>query len=231
LFFDSSVQKVLSEGNVLNLFIKYIKYPRTYHFPWSPSVGKDDKIMKNYDVFIGKRVIVSIKMDGENTTMYNNYIHARSIDSGNHLSRNWVKKFHAEKGYNIPEGYRICGENLYAQHAIHYDNLEEYFLLFSVWNEKNQCLSWDETKEWANLLEMKIVPVIYDGIWDENLIKNIYQSKYNEDECEGYVVRLANMFDYNRFRYSCAKYVRSGHCGTHGHWMKNMVIPNKVKEN
>ena len=36
LFDDASVQKVLAP--VLSQFTKYVKYPRTYHLPWSPGV-------------------------------------------------------------------------------------------------------------------------------------------------------------------------------------------------
>ena len=36
---------------------------------------------------IGKQVIVTEKMDGENTSMYRHRIHARSIDSLPHPSR------------------------------------------------------------------------------------------------------------------------------------------------
>ena len=65
LFFDESVQKILSSGGVLELFDEYVKYPRSMHLPWShPS--KDDKVIKNLDAFIGQEVVVTLKMDGEN---------------------------------------------------------------------------------------------------------------------------------------------------------------------
>ena len=41
-------------------------------------------------------------------------------------------------------------------------------MLFSVWNELNVCLSWDETEEWAQRLGLVTVPVLYRGIWDED---------------------------------------------------------------
>ncbi|MEL7307213.1 MAG: RNA ligase family protein, partial [Pseudomonadota bacterium] len=41
----------------------------------------------------------------------------------------------------------MCGENLYARHSISYNNLPSYFMAFSVWNELNQCLSWQDTKQ------------------------------------------------------------------------------------
>ena len=65
LFYDESVQKILKQGNVLDSFVKYMKYPRTYHMPES-TLGKDDKMLPNDDQFKGKDVIVSLKMDGEN---------------------------------------------------------------------------------------------------------------------------------------------------------------------
>lgn len=85
LFYDESVQKILKQGDVLQYFQKHIKYPRTYHLHWS-NLLKDDRMLKNYDNFVNKRVIVTLKMDGENTTMYNDYIHARSLENASHKS-------------------------------------------------------------------------------------------------------------------------------------------------
>lgn len=95
LFFDESVQKILEQGGVLHLFTGLVKYPRTHHLPWSENITDDDRIMSSLKEFIGTRVIVTEKMDGENTTMYKDTVHAGSVDSGNHPSRNWVKNFGA----------------------------------------------------------------------------------------------------------------------------------------
>ena len=170
-----------------------------------------------------------VKMDGENTTMYKDYLHARSIEYSPHPSRDRVKALHSQICYNIPEDWRICGENLYAKHSIHYKNLTDYFLMFSAWDNNNQCLSWPETKEWAELLGLGTVPAIYEGIWDEDLIKDLHRSEYGGDECEGYVVRIADSFHYKQFRQCVGKYVRKGHVHTHGHWMRTAVVPNLVE--
>ena len=69
LFLDESVQKILAKGGVLGLFTEYVKQQRTYHMPSSPGIHDDDKALKNMDRYIGKRVILSIKKDGENTAM------------------------------------------------------------------------------------------------------------------------------------------------------------------
>jgi hypothetical protein len=217
LFDDESVQKILGQGGVLNLFVDP-RYPRTMHLPWSGGVGKDDRVIDNLDCFKGKRVIVSVKMDGENTTLKPDRMHARSPESKTDESRTWMANYWAVVRHDIPPGWRVCGENLYAGppwHVIKYVNLPKpngYFLGFSVWNDRNVCLSWDETRDWFSLMNIAQVPVIYDGIWDERLIRDIYpiQSpealKYSAIH-EGYVVRLAEQFHYRDFRRACGKFV------------------------
>ncbi len=168
LFYDESVQKILNQGKVLDLFQKHVKYQRTYHLPWS-NLLKDDRILKDDSHFIGKRVIMSLKMDGENTTWYNDYMHARSLVSSSHESRNWVKGLWAQKSYLLDDNMRICGENLYAVHSVKYENLKSYFMLFSMWVD-NKCLSWDETIEYSGIIGLETVPVIYDGIYSKEKV-------------------------------------------------------------
>lgn len=228
LFFDESVQKILEKGNVLDVFIKYVKYQRTYHLPWSQGVSKDDRVHKNMDNFIGKRVIVSEKMDGENTNLYNDYFHARSIDGRNHPSRNWSKQFWSTFKADIPEDWRICCENVYAKHSIHYKGLKTYVFGFSVWDEKNTCLSWDDTLDWFELLGITPVRVLYDGIYDEQKIRALW-SQADYDRVEGYVVRLADSFSYSEFRKSIGKFVRKDHVNPNSHhWFAQQVVPNSL---
>lgn len=230
LFYDESIQKILKQGGVLEDFIKYIKYPRTYHVPWSTGT-KDDKTISDDSNFIGKKVVVTLKMDGENTTMYRDYIHARSIDSGTHESRDWVKGLWAQKAWQLSEGMRICGENLYAKHSVEYNDLKSYFMIFSIW-DKLTCMSWEETKFYAELLEMELVPVIFEGTYDKKEIISIYET-YRGKSTEGFVIRNADEFQYKDFRYNVAKFVepefRQLINSSHGHWMSQKIIPNKLK--
>lgn len=138
-----------------------IKYPRTPHLMWSESISADDKRLKSIDHFYGKEIIMSEKMDGENSNLMRNCIYARSLDGIDHISRHWVKGLWGNIKHEIPEDWRICGENLYATHSVHYTNLETYFNVFSIWNENNVCLSWNETEDWCNLLGLKTVPVLW----------------------------------------------------------------------
>lgn len=230
LFYDESVQKIMGQGGVLDLFSKYVKYPRTMHLPWSEKRGKDDRVLGSVSQFDGRRVIVSVKMDGENTTMYSDHVHARSLNSGPHDSRKWVKGLWGKMGYMIPDGWRVCGENMYAVHTIPYRGLRSFFYTFSIWNDKNVCLSWDETLEYNELLGLDLVDVIYDGVWDENTVKSAFSEyrKRSDNQCEGYVVRLADEFSYGEFRKSVAKFVSGDFQIKHGHWSQQKIEVNEL---
>lgn len=227
LFHDESVQRVLAAGGVLPLFRDRVKYPRTYHLPWSPGLTDDDRVLETTVGFEGHRVVITEKMDGENTTMYRDYIHARSLDSSSHPSRGWVKNLHAQIQSSIPNGWRISGENLFARHTLQYENLRSYFMVFSIWNEYNKCLSWDETTEYAAVLDLETVPVIYDGLSDEGYIRSL-EKTLDLNRHEGYVVRLADSFSYGAFRKSVAKFVRKQHVGTAHNWMMQQIVRNHL---
>lgn len=229
LYYDENVQKVLAAGMKLPHFTQYVKYPRTWHLPWSQGATSDDRVLENTANFRGRTVIVTEKMDGENTTMYSDYIHARSVDGRSHPSRAWVKNLHGQIGWQIPEGWRICGENLFAEHSIPYRDLPSYFMGFSIWNEKNTCLSWPETLEWFDLLGIKPVPVLYNGLYKGDEIRALYDDKKDWEKREGYVIRLADAFSYGEFDSSVAKYVRKDHVRTAKHWMHGQPVkPNHL---
>ena len=229
---DPSVRKILAAGGALALFTSRVKYPRTYHFPWSPGVVKDDRVLASLAGFEGEDVVVTIKMDGENTTLYRDGMHARSIEYESHPSRSYVKAMHARIAHEIPEGWRVCGENLYAQHSIRYEALPSYFMVFSVWNAENECLSWDEIAEWAALLGFPTVPVAWRGPWNaperETKLEELHRA--TGDRMEGYVARVSRAFRYAEFRYVVGKYVRAGHVTTHDRWMHGPVVPNGLAE-
>lgn len=206
----------------------FTKYPRTPHLPWSPGTTDDDKVLHDLSHFVSKRVVITKKMDGENTTMYSNHIHARSIDSRGGVDRDWCKTFWSSIAHDIPENWRICGENLWARHSIAYEDLPSYFMGFSVWDENNICLSWDETLHYFALLGVEPVYVIYDGIWNEDACRVLHRSLDPEKD-EGFVVRIADKFAYGDFGISVAKYVRKGHVQTDKHWRHQEIVPNGLK--
>jgi hypothetical protein len=227
LFHDEDVQRRLQ--HVLGLFTHWVKYPRTYHLPWSEGRTDDDRVLPSLDGLNGQEVVVTVKMDGENSTLYADYLHARSVHNTSHPARDWLKGFWARIAYEIPEGWRICGENLYARHSIHYRDLPSYFMGFSVWNDRNICLSWDDTLEYFGLLGIEPVPLLYRGPFDPDRIRGLWSDE-QWASMEGYVVRVAESFPYGEFRHRVGKFVRRRHVRTDRHWMHGQpVVPNELR--
>lgn len=209
-----------------------LKYPRTYHFEFSPGVQSDDKIIASLARFIGKEVVLTEKMDGENTTLTSSVYYARSIDSVYNWTRSWVAKMHSILKFDIPENIKFVGENLFAKHSIEYNDLEGYFYLFSAWENKegeveDYCIPYDELCEYAELLDLPMPKVLYRGVFDIDIIKNIAKN-IDFNKVEGFVCRLTDGFYRSEFEECVVKYVREGHVQTDEHWLKNAVQNGKL---
>jgi hypothetical protein len=229
LFHEPSVQKALADGGVLDRYTQYVKFPRTYHVPWSPGASDDDKVLSSLDHFEGRDVVITLKLDGQNSTVYSDgYVHARSIDSRSHPSQNWFKNFAAGIAYELPQGWRAVFEDVAIEHSIHYRDLPSYGFLIAIWNERNECLSWDETGEWAALLGVQTVPVLYRGVFDAANLRSFEAPAIYADEPEGWVIRVADRFAYGEFRNSTAKWVRPNHVQTDEHWRHRELVWNDL---
>lgn len=215
--------------------MKYLKYPKTYHLPWSLGVQSDDKIIPSLSCFEGNEIVITEKMDGENTNLYNNYIHARSIDSPFNFTRAWVFNMHAAISYLIPSDIHLSGENLWGEHSIRYEDgiLDGYFYLFAAWKHVGDqifALHYDEVVEYADKLDLPIPKVLYRGVFNEDKLKDI-ANNIDTSICEGYVVRNVNGFNINKMKQNVAKFVRKDHVQTSEHWLKNAKQNGKLKEN
>ncbi|KAB1145945.1 AAA family ATPase [Streptomyces luteolifulvus] len=198
-------------------------YPRTRHLPWSPGATADDLRVTDLSGLRGREVVVTEKLDGENTTLYADGLHARSLDSAHHPSRTWVKALQARIGHAVPEGWRVCGENLYARHSIAYDALESWFYGFSVWDGDGRCLDWDRTVAFLRGLGIPVPRVLWRGVFDERALRAL---RLDPGRHEGYVVRIVDEFGAQEFGERVAKWVRAGHVRTDTHWMHAAVVEN-----
>ena len=204
------------------------KYPRTPHVPFSEGFSDDDKRLSNMNHFFGKYVSITEKMDGENTTIYSDYYHARSLDSRHREYHSYLlNKVLPELQWQIPERWRVCGEYLYARHSIPYELLEDYFLCFSVWDNNNKCLSWEDTLDFCYHRDIHMVPVLYEGIYDEEKTIHIANSVVAMGG-EGIVIRNVSSFDYKNFSLNVAKYVRANHVQTDNHWSFGKIEKNSL---
>ena len=202
-----------------------VKYPIP-HLPWSPGLQNNDRRIETLTGLLGQEIVVTEKLDGENTTMYRDDLHARSLDLRPHPSRTWVKAERGRFAHDIPDGWRLCGENVYAVHSLRYEELEGYFYLFSVWNDQNISLAWDDVLDWAARLQVPTPRELYRGMWNEEALKAI---QVDPERMEGYVVRVTAAIPYADFPRKVAKWVRRGHVQTDQHWISKPVEPNGLK--
>jgi hypothetical protein len=193
----------------------------------TPSESHDISLAKNFNFFANGVLVHNC------TSLYSDgYFHARSVSSRDHPSRHWVKSLHGSISWMIPEGWRICGENLFAKHSIFYKDLKSYFYVFLILDQDDNVLSWDDTVDFCRSLGLETVPVLYRGMYDEDVVK----SCYSPDSCilggeqEGYVVRSVDEFYLDRtqdhFGEKLAKFVRADHVQTSDNWLHQTIIPN-----
>ena len=203
------------------------KYNRTYHFKFSPGATNDDRIAESVGGLIGVPIILSEKLDGENNGMTNKGVYARSHAA--FTVSQWseeVRMIQSMIGRYIPEDVFLFGEGMAGIHSIEYTNLQSYFYLFGI-REENRWFSWDEIEEYAYLLDIPTVPVLFKGIVNsENELKELILYFANQKsslggEREGVVARIASEFYDHDFHKSILKYVRKGHIRTDSHWTKN----------
>jgi hypothetical protein len=207
------------------------KYPRSWHLNYSQKSSSDDRRHQDDSHFEGVDVVVTIKMDGENTTIYNDHSHARSIDSKlDTEDRRWIDALRKSKiEGNIPNSFRICGENMFYKHTCHYQDLESMFYVFSIW-DNDTCLSWNETEIWCGLLELKMVPVIYEGKYNKENILESFSEYLKDKNTEGFVVRKKNEFKIQDFKNSLSKYVKRDFVIPDEHWRHSAKVMNKLKD-
>ena len=243
-FNQDNVQKMLKQGNVLHLFEKEDnlgkpdKYGRTYHFPFSEGTQSDDRISKNYDNVCRGEIIITEKLDGENNlllTDYGVFTRSRVEPTKNAWSIKMWELFYKIK--DDIKGLEVYGESVYAEHSILYSGLKSHFYIFGIKDiETNMWLSWKETEEYAYMLDIPTVPVLFRSDSNFNVnkeeLKNIIldimktPSVLNNDEFwttpkEGVVCRLQNQFPNDMFFNSVFKFVRKNHVSTDEHWSRN----------
>ena len=211
-----------------------MKYPRTYHVPFSPGATKDDKKLKDgwFEYYRGKEIVLTEKLDGENSCLCQRGVFARS--HGAETRSPWSINLWGDDGLYwkvkgfIDDDLLVFGENLYGEHSIHYSKLKDYFHVFACYNETtDKWWSWDDVKFVSKVLGVPHVPTLWRGKAEsEDQIKELIFQTMNMpsaygDTKEGIVMRLTDEFDGDEFPNYVCKYVRPNHVQTDEHWTRN----------
>jgi hypothetical protein len=207
------------------------KYPRTFHLPFSPGTTSDDRIATDISSLFNEPVVITEKLDGENTCLNRFGVFARSHVAptrnpwASYLQERWQLLRH-DLG-----DLELFGESLYAVHSIEYTGLDAHFFLFAI-REGDRWLSWDEVVSYAGVLDLPTVPVLFRGevtetSFRERIEELVAQPSAKSDPLleasrrEGVVVRVARELRADEFATHVFKWVRKGHVQTTEHWSRN----------
>ena len=213
---------------------KTTKYPRTYHFPWSPGTTSDDRKLSDgwFDAngWAGKEIVITEKLDGENTMFSNTDVYSRSHAAPTRSA--WSRNLWDTNGLlwsvkdKIGDDEYFYGENLYGEHSIHYDKLTSYFYLFAG-RHGDEWYGWDDVTLSAEILGVPTVPVLWRGVIEtEEQLKALVDKFMSEPstfgvEKEGLVIRWASGFKNDDFSKCVCKWVRPHHVQTGVHWTRS----------
>ena len=202
------------------------KYGRSFHLPFSPGTTSDDRIAKSVDSLLNQQVVITEKLDGENAGMTRDGVYARS--HATFTTSGWskeVRRMHDFLKHDIAEEMTIFGENMEGIHSIEYENLTSYLYVFGI-REGERWYSWQETEDYAFLMNLPTVPVLFKGILssaselEEKVLDLVAQPSALGGKREGIVIRLARSFTVEEFPQSLMKWVRKGHVQSDAHWTR-----------
>ncbi|MEI6412404.1 MAG: RNA ligase family protein [Bacteroidota bacterium] len=201
------------------------KYPRTYHFPFSPGATNDDKIQHDWEGILAHELVLTEKLDGENTCLKAKGVFARS--HGAPTRNPWAQNMWPvwERIKRDLDDLEIFGENLYGVHSIEYQRLPDYFFVFAA-RKEDRWLSWAELQDVTFLLDLRLVPTIGSGRFNakdlqQRILSSMAEPSILGAEREGFVVRVASEFNDELFSNNVLKYVRANHVQTDEHWTRN----------
>jgi RNA ligase len=200
------------------------KYDRTYHFPFSKGAQNDDKISFDWQGILENELVITEKLDGENTCLKADGVYARShaAPTRNPWAENMWQIWSNAKPYL--GDLEIFGENLYGIHSIEYSKLPAYFFVFAI-RDGDTWLSWDEVTFYAQALDLHTAPVLARGRFTETqlthtILEYVHQPSTFGGEMEGVVVRNVGAFLPDVFYQNVLKYVRANHVQTDEHWTR-----------
>ena len=209
------------------------KYPRTPYWVSSPTKAKDDKYVGRPELFLNTELVITEKIDGSNTLLYNGEVYGRGANTPAH--ENWramVRKHHSWKVPQLAKSEDIgfYGEDIYGVHSIEYEPVYEdmTLYLFAMRHfESDTFFCFQELERWARLIGISTVPVVYRGFFKyENDLNLFLIEEHNKPsllggEREGLVIRREKRFNGKDFAHHVCKSVRENHVQTDEHWTKN----------
>ncbi|MCC6282929.1 MAG: hypothetical protein IT262_20150 [Saprospiraceae bacterium] len=173
LYYEMSVQTILKTIH----FLPFIIHPPIHHLPWSP-VHAGAPVLESDTCFEAQEVVVMLQRGGQPFSGYHNCCHGRRPED---QLPAYLQKSLLHKLAVLDAGMHICGNF----------SADQVFLT-SVWVE-NECLDWEATKELSALLEIPFPAIMFEGVYDKDLIINAFEASTDSAKT-GYDIRLKKGF-------------------------------------
>lgn len=211
-----------------------MKFPRTYHLPWSPGATGDDKVFSQEGVLelLNIPLVITEKLDGENQCWTSDSWHLRSENStSGGVLRSKSKSKWAEVRHLIPAHEFWFIEDISNTHSIEYsDHLYDFFVI-AIWNQR------DGLFESYDFISDRVARIAVDGLTVVPFIEKVAFSTLNcfkiytdteankssvlGGEREGLVcVADGPLLGWSSYS---AKWVRPNHVKTDSHWTRNCL--------
>jgi hypothetical protein len=214
------------------------KYGRTRHYPFSPGATSDDRSNHAYwqDVQRMAQLVHTEKLDGENNCLSRYGVFTRSHAAPTTSPWTATLRQYWQQIKNDLGDLEVFLENCYAIHSLQYLDLEHHFYVFAI-REKDTWLSWEETKFYAAMLDLPVVPQIEvlqtpadKSRFEQAVVKIVSGTGAfapidiatgKPATMEGIVSRNTASFPTMDFPHNIFKYVRQGHVKTSEHWTRH----------
>ena len=205
-----------------------MKYPKTPYWAYSPGAPRDGDDLADVAGFVGRRVVVTEKLDGGNTLLWRGQVFARSVaapSTGKWMAM--VKKYHAWK-VTEPDVW-LYGEDIYGVHSIEYDPVpeDETFYAFALRWTDGRFASFHALVNYARQRSIPVVPILFEGTFRTvDDLRDFVNRAHRKPSAlggarEGVVIRAAHGFPAEDFRSNVCKSVRAGHVQSEEHWTRN----------
>lgn len=221
----------------------FFRFPHTPHIAWlGEGMPRDDKVLSDSEIadILAQPLSIEEKLDGANLgiSMRDNG-ELRGQNRGQYLlepfagqfSRlnSWLAQHHYALTDHLQSDWILFGEWCAARHSLDYDNLPDWFVVFDVYDRREQKFwSCERRNALAEKIGLAVVPTLHQGKMTLDALKellNSASSHYRQGTPEGIVMR----HDSTDWCEARAKLVRADFAQSiEEHWRSRAIEWNEV---
>lgn len=221
----------------------FFRFPHTPHIAWlGEGMPRDDKVLSDSEIadILAQPLRIEEKLDGANLgiSMRDNG-ELRGQNRGQYLlepfagqfSRlnSWLAQHHYALTDHLQSDWILFGEWCAARHSLGYDNLPDWFVVFDVYDRREQKFwSCERRNALAEKIGLAVVPTLHQGKMTLDALKellNSASSHYRQGTPEGIVMR----HDSTDWCEARAKLVRADFAQSiEEHWRSRAIEWNEV---